>query len=283
MALPWSLRRARRKSSRGAELLGPASKKRKTTATAAADERRKKAKPTREVIEFFLSFKKEMMQKHKMTGQACWDLACKLAPEVYGHIHRHTHLRWKPCGGSGGKVGRKHRLSGAEVTDLLSFTHSLLHKGGAFTLGIFHEYVLQRLAPKKVSRTWCWKFLRGSGLRFAKVKGRERQKFTEAQVTELCHDLRMRLWYLKNLLMPLFLMGCFPGDFQEVKRPLRTQSVKRPIKVGKRPINEAKRPIKAKVLVGVSVGCLMGCFRAPQPWRKTAPLKWPIKRSMSIS
>ena len=34
------------------------------------------------------------------------------------------------------------------------------------------------------------------------------------------------------------------------------------------------------MLVGVSVGCLMGCFRAPPPWRKTAPLKRPIKRSM---
>ena len=89
-----------------------------------------------------------------------------------------------------------------------------------------------------------------------------------------------RLDEIKNLLMPLFLMGCFPVDFQEVKRPLRTKSVKRPIKVGKRPINEGKRPIKAKVLVGVSVGCLMGCFRAPPPWRKTAPLKRPIKRSM---
>ena len=75
-------------------------------------------------------------------------------------------------------------------------------------------------------------------------------------------------------------MGCFPVDFQDVKRPLRTKSVKRPIKVGKRPINEGKRPIKAKVLVGVSVGSLMGCFRAPPPWRKTAPLKRPIKRSM---
>ena len=85
---------------------------------------------------------------------------------------------------------------------------------------------------------------------------------------------------LKDLLMPLFLMGCFPVDFQEGKRPLRTKSVKRPIKVGKRPINEGKRPIKAKVLVGVSIGCLMGCFRAPPPWRKTAPLKRPIKRSM---
>ena len=74
-------------------------------------------------------------------------------------------------------------------------------------------------------------------------------------------------------------------DFQEVKRPLRTKSVKmkRPIKVGKRPINEGKRPIKAKVLAGVSVGCLMGCFRAPSPWRKTAPLKRPIKRSMTFS
>ena len=53
--------------------------------------------------------------------------------------------------------------------------------------------------------------------------------------------------------------------------------MKRPIKVGKRPINEGKRPIKAKVLVCVSVGCLMGCFRAPLP----SPLKRPIKRSMT--
>ena len=79
--------------------------------------------------------------------------------------------------------------------------------------------------------------------------------------------------------MPLFLMGSFPVDFQEVKRPLRTKLVKRPIKVGKRPIKEGKRPIKAMVLVGVPVGCLMGCFRAPLPRRKTAPLKRPIKRS----
>ena len=83
--------------------------------------------------------------------------------------------------------------------------------------------------------------------------------------------------------MPLFLMGCFPVDFQDVKRPLRTKSVKRPVKVGKRPINEGKRPIKAKVLVGVSVGSLMGCFRAPPAWQKTAPLKRPIKRSMKFS
>ena len=84
----------------------------------------------------------------------------------------------------------------------------------------------------------------------------------------------------KNLLMPLFLMGCFPLDFHEVKRPLRTKSGKRPIEARKRPIKEAKRPIKAMVLVGISVGCLMGCFRAPQPCRKTAPLKRPLKRSM---
>ena len=89
--------------------------------------------------------------------------------------------------------------------------------------------------------------------------------------------------------MPLFLMGCFPVEFQEVERPLGMKSVKRPIKVRKRPINERKRPINerkrpinAMVLVGISVGCLMGCFRAPKPCRKTAPLKRPIKRSMNL-
>ena len=55
---------------------------------------------------------------------------------------------------------------------------------------------------------------------------------------------------IKNLFMPLFLMGCFPVNFQEVKRPLTTKSGKRPIKVGKRTIKEGKRPIKAMVLVG---------------------------------
>ena len=86
---------------------------------------------------------------------------------------------------------------------------------------------------------------------------------------------------LKNLSMRHFLMGCFPVDFQETQRLLRTKSGKRPIKVGKRPIKERKRPIKAMVLVGISVGCLMGCFRTPPPWRKTAPLKRPIKTSMT--
>ena len=74
--------------------------------------------------------------------------------------------------------------------------------------------------------------------------------------------------------------GLFPVALQ-VKRPLRTQSGKRPIKVGKRPMKEGKRPIKAMVLVGLSVFCLMGCFQAPPPW-KTAPLERPVKRSMNL-
>ena len=86
--------------------------------------------------------------------------------------------------------------------------------------------------------------------------------------------------HFKNLLMPLFLMGCFPVDFQDVKRPLRTKSVKRPIKVGKRPINEGKRPIKAKVRVGVPVGSLMGCFIGTPDMAENGPSKRPIKRSM---
>ena len=97
-----------------------------------------------------------------------------------------------------------------------------------------------------------------------------------------CADGLTHSWFrTKSLLMPLFLMGCFPLDFQEVKRPPRTKSEKCPTKVGKRPINEGKRPTTAMVLVGISVGCLMGCFLAPPPWRKTVPLKRPIKRSMT--
>ena len=73
--------------------------------------------------------------------------------------------------------------------------------------------------------------------------------------------------------MPLFLMGCFPVVFQEAKRPLRTKSGKRPIKVGKRPINEGKRPIKAMVLAGVAVGCLMGCFSGTPAIAENGPSK----------
>ena len=69
------------------------------------------------------------------------------------------------------------------------------------------------------------------------------------------------------------LMGCFPVDFQEVKQPLRAKSGKRPIKVRKRPIKEGKRPIKAMVLVGISVGCLMGCFLAPPAMVENGPSK----------
>ena len=61
----------------------------------------------------------------------------------------------------------------------------------------------------------------------------------------------------KSLYAP-FLNGLYPVDFQEAKRPLRTTSETRPIKVGKQPTKEGRPPIKAVVLVGMSVGCLMG-------------------------
>ena len=53
-------------------------------------------------------------------------------------------------------------------------------------------------------------------------------------------EFRIGFPFVKNLLMPLFLMGCFPGDFQEGKRSMKALG-KRPIKEGKRPIKEGKR------------------------------------------
>ena len=79
---------------------------------------------------------------------------------------------------------------------------------------------------------------------------------------------------IKNLLMPLLFMGCFPVDFRDVKTLLRT---KRPIKVGKLRIEEGKRPIRAIVLVGISAGCSMGCFGAPCHGRKQPPQKGPSR------
>ena len=114
-------------------------------------------------------------------------------------------------------------------------------------------------APEKFENKMC--------VHFSSPK--QPQRAQRSKIFNLARNFQSR----SKFLMPLFLMGCFPVDFQEVKRPLRTKSGKRPIKVGKRPIKEGKRPIKAMVLVGVSVGCLMGCFRAPPPWEKTAPQK----------
>ena len=73
---------------------------------------------------------------------------------------------------------------------------------------------------------------------------------------------------IKNLLAPLFLMGCFTGDCQEGKRPIKAfgetahQGRKRPIKEGKRPVNAN------------------GQFLGTLPWWKTAPLKRPIEREV---
>ena len=64
-------------------------------------------------------------------------------------------------------------------------------------------------------------------------------------------------------------MGCFQGDFQEGKLPIKA-SGKQPIEVGKLPIKEGKRPINAD-----------GLFSGTPPWCETAPIKRPIQRSMN--
>ena len=79
------------------------------------------------------------------------------------------------------------------------------------------------------------------------------------------------LLFFKNLLMPLFLLGCFPGDFQEGKRPIKA-FWEAAHSGRKRPIKERKRPISAS-----------GQFSGTPPRWKTAPLKRPIKRSMRTS
>ena len=80
------------------------------------------------------------------------------------------------------------------------------------------------------------------------------------------NDLRFARLYQEPL--GLLLIGCFPGDCQERKRPINAFR-ERPNKVRKQPIKEEKRPIEVN-----------GQFSGTLPWWKTAPLKGPIRRSM---
>ena len=116
------------------------------------------------------------------------------------------------------------------------------------------------------------------------LKGKRPESTKMGEIHELFVLALFLVWFAgatPDLNAP-YLNGLFSSGFQEVKRPLRTKLRKRPMEVGKRPIKGGERPITAMVLVGISVGCFRGCFRAPPPWRKTAPLKRPIKRSMII-
>ena len=60
---------------------------------------------------------------------------------------------------------------------------------------------------------------------------------------------------LKNLLVSLFLMGGFPGDFQDGKRPNKALGETAHFQEGKRPTKEGKRPINAN-----------GQFSGNPPW-----------------
>ena len=63
------------------------------------------------------------------------------------------------------------------------------------------------------------------------------------------HPLKKRL-----IDVPLFLMDCFPGDFQEGKRPMKAFGETAHIEVAERPIEDGKRPINKKMLLRKSEG-----------------------------
>ena len=104
----------------------------------------------------------------------------------------------------------------------------------------------------------------------------------QLRVSRCTVQLSEALWRGKDILgvqsqeplgAPFLKEGLFSRRFSRVKTaPIKAKSAKRPIEVGKRPIKERKRPINAN-----------GQFLDTPPWWKTAPLKRPIKRSMTIA
>ena len=128
-----------------------------------------------------------------MSQQAAWDLAVAMAPDVYGKVNKQWHSGTRKA-----PAGAKSRLSPGEITELLAFTHLLLAKGCAFSLDLIHYYVCKRLSPKRVSRSWAYKFLCGAGLAYRKVRGRDRKKFSAAQISGYYKRLQQRLWFLAD-------------------------------------------------------------------------------------
>ena len=81
---------------------------------------------------------------------------------------------------------------------------------------------------------------------------------------------RVFLKHFQEPLLPLFLMGCFPGDFQEGKLP--TKPFGKTTHQGRKTAHQgAETPINAN-----------GQFVGTHPCWKIAPLKRPIKRSMTL-
>ena len=72
---------------------------------------------------------------------------------------------------------------------------------------------------------------------------------------------------LKNLLMGLILMGCFPGDFREGKRPIEA--------FGER--HSGKRPENGPLSTGNGPLWLMGSFRTPRHGGKRPLSKGPLR------
>eukprot|EP00971_Amphidinium_carterae_P039251 771447-Amphidinium_carterae.2 len=78
--------------------------------------------------------------------------------------------------------------------ELTAMAHSL-QQGAAFSLPIFRERVLKKPALVTASRSWCYTFLVGIGLRDAKLLVRDEKQFTPAQKQEPNDAHRRRiLW-----------------------------------------------------------------------------------------
>eukprot|EP00971_Amphidinium_carterae_P003241 63924-Amphidinium_carterae.1 len=141
--------------------------------------------------------KKAIVPRAKSRGMSsteAWNVACELAPDVFAHTHKDSHRCWthdtkpKPA-----TPGRKKKVTDIQITELTAFAHSLLQKGAVFSLPIFREYVLKKLAPLTVSPSWCYKFLVGTGLRLAKLRVSDKKQFSAVEEQTLNDFHRRRI------------------------------------------------------------------------------------------
>ena len=166
----------------------PAAKKRKTT--------RPKGFVPPDAVEWFVEWSQAMRAKHKTPVVTSWRKARALCPQIFGHVHFSTYRGWKDRPRPNYSSGRRKRLSPLQESSLSALAFSLSKQDVPYTLEMFVTLARKKLSLK-VSRSWCYRFLKGLRLRWKSMKqGGAAKAFSESETKHLQYMLSAKMWWL---------------------------------------------------------------------------------------
>ena len=139
-----------------------------------------------------------MQAKHKTPLVTSWRKARALCPQIFGHVHFSTYRRWKDRPRTNYSSGRRKRLSPLQESSLSALAFSLSKQDVPYTLEMFVTLARKKLSLK-VSRSWCYRFLKGLRLRWKSMKqGGAAKTFSESETQHLQYMLSAKMWWLAH-------------------------------------------------------------------------------------